>query len=151
MPPTSQIYSIIWWNFMSSLVMSSTTNSDLHLQKFDVDSHKAFPREQSLKTTFQAWDIWMSQQNSTRLRCNQLWKNFSFANISQRNGTFMDRIQFLERSRGCANYKSYNLWAINIKKSTKNLRRCGLFLLLCHFNGHSGHILSKFRSKNVIN
>ena len=108
-------------------------------------------REQSLKTTFQAWDIWMSQQNSTRLSSNQLWKNFSFANISQRNGTFMDRIQFLERSRGCANYKSYNLWAINIKKSTKNLRRCGLSLLLCHSNGHSGHILSKFRSKNVIN
>ena len=34
---------------MSSLVMSSTTNSDLHLQKFDVDSHKAFPIEGRLR------------------------------------------------------------------------------------------------------
>ena len=29
--------------------MSSTTNSDLHLQKFDVDSHKAFPIEGRLR------------------------------------------------------------------------------------------------------
>ena len=43
MPSTSQIHSIIWWNFVSSLEMSSTKNSELHLQKFDVDSHKAFP------------------------------------------------------------------------------------------------------------